>query len=314
MGFVKVVKNKAYYKRYQVKFRRRRENKTDYYARKRLVTQDKNKYATPKYRFVVRITNRDIICQVFSSDMTHDECLCAAYSHELPRFGLPKVGLTNYAAAYATGLLLARRVNAKYGLDFEGVTEVDGEHFQVEPADDDDAPRPFKALLDIGLARSSTGARVFGALKGAADGGLYVPHSVRRFPGSSKGEDGWEYDPEMHKSLIFGGHVGDYMRQLEEEDKEAYQKQFSRYIALSIGADDLEDMYSKVHAAIRAEPNKKRGALELGSFKQRSKAKDAGFTYPKKHFGRVRMSVQQRKNRIKQKLTAMGKTKSSMSA
>ena len=39
MPFVKVVKNKAYFKRFQVKFRRRREGKTDYYARKRLVIQ-----------------------------------------------------------------------------------------------------------------------------------------------------------------------------------------------------------------------------------------------------------------------------------
>jgi large subunit ribosomal protein L5e len=84
---VKVVKDKSYYRRYQVKFRRRRENKTDYYQRKRLVVQDKNKYAAPKYRLVVRVTNRDVICQIFSSDMTHDECLMAAYSHELPRYG-----------------------------------------------------------------------------------------------------------------------------------------------------------------------------------------------------------------------------------
>lgn len=40
------------------------EGKTDYYARKRLVIQDKNKYNTPKYRMVVRFTNKDIICQV----------------------------------------------------------------------------------------------------------------------------------------------------------------------------------------------------------------------------------------------------------
>ena len=64
MGFVKVVKNKAYFKRYQVKFRRRREGKTDYYARKRLVIQDKNKYNIPKYRMIVRVMNRDIICQI----------------------------------------------------------------------------------------------------------------------------------------------------------------------------------------------------------------------------------------------------------
>jgi large subunit ribosomal protein L5e len=67
MPFVKLVKDKAYYKRYQVKYRRRREGKTDYYARKRLVVQDKNKYNSPKYRFVVRFTNTDVICQVVYS-------------------------------------------------------------------------------------------------------------------------------------------------------------------------------------------------------------------------------------------------------
>lgn len=38
-AFVKVQKTKAYFKRYQVKFRRRREGKTDYRARKRLISQ-----------------------------------------------------------------------------------------------------------------------------------------------------------------------------------------------------------------------------------------------------------------------------------
>jgi large subunit ribosomal protein L5e len=64
MGFVKVVKNKAYFKRFQVKYRRRREGKTDYQARRRLTIQDKNKYNTPKYRFVVRFTNKDVITQI----------------------------------------------------------------------------------------------------------------------------------------------------------------------------------------------------------------------------------------------------------
>ncbi|KAJ1061657.1 hypothetical protein K5549_002692 [Capra hircus] len=96
MGFVKVVKNKAYFKRYQVKFRRR-EGKTDYYARKRLVIQDKNKYNTPKYRMIVRVTNRDIICQIAYARIEGDMIVCAAYAHELPKYGV-KVGLTNYAA------------------------------------------------------------------------------------------------------------------------------------------------------------------------------------------------------------------------
>src|SRR4051812_8768233 len=66
MGLVKVVKNRAYFKRFQTKFKRRREGKTDYYARKRLTVQDKNKYNTPKYRLIVRFTNKDIIAQVIS--------------------------------------------------------------------------------------------------------------------------------------------------------------------------------------------------------------------------------------------------------
>ena len=58
MGYIKVLKTAAYSKRYQVKYRRRREGKTDYQARRRLTLQDKNKYNSPKYRLVVRITNK----------------------------------------------------------------------------------------------------------------------------------------------------------------------------------------------------------------------------------------------------------------
>lgn len=43
MGYVKVVKSSSYFSRYQVKYRRRRQGKTDYRARLRLCTQDKNK-------------------------------------------------------------------------------------------------------------------------------------------------------------------------------------------------------------------------------------------------------------------------------
>ena len=63
-GVCESCQEQAYFKRYQVKFGRRREGKTDYYARKRLVIQDKNKYNTPKYRMIVCVTNRDIICQI----------------------------------------------------------------------------------------------------------------------------------------------------------------------------------------------------------------------------------------------------------
>merc|ERR1712048_177737 len=87
MVFVKVIKNKQYFKRYQVKYRRRREGKTDYHRRKNLTCQDKNKYNSPKYRFVVRITNTDVICQIVYAKIVGDVVMCSAYAHELPRYG-----------------------------------------------------------------------------------------------------------------------------------------------------------------------------------------------------------------------------------
>jgi len=46
--------------------------------------------------------------------------------------------------------------------------------------------KPFRAILDYGVRRITTGNRIFGAMKGAVDGGLNVPHSVKRFPGFKK--------------------------------------------------------------------------------------------------------------------------------
>uniref|UniRef100_A0A8C3HH81 60S ribosomal protein L5 n=1 Tax=Chrysemys picta bellii TaxID=8478 RepID=A0A8C3HH81_CHRPI len=70
----------------KITFRRRREGKTDYYARKRSVIQGKNKYNTPKYRMIVRITNRDIICQVKISLLGYlaipKHCLFYLYTKE----------------------------------------------------------------------------------------------------------------------------------------------------------------------------------------------------------------------------------------
>jgi len=254
MPFVKVVKNKAYFKRFQVKFRRRREGKTDFYARKRLVIQDKNKYNTPKYRMIVRFSNTDVSCQIAYARLEGDIVIGAAYSHELPRYGV-KVGLTNYAAAYCTGLLLARRMLQKFNLDtvYEGNTEINGEMYNVE--DNDEGPGAFRACLDVGLARTSTGAKVFAALKGAVDGGLDIPHSEKRFPGYDA--ESKSLNADVHRAHIFGQHVADYMNNLAEEDEEAFKRQFSRYIKLGITADSIEAMYTNAHKAIRADPSPK---------------------------------------------------------
>merc|ERR1711988_2065730 len=253
MGFIKVVKNKAYFKRFQVKYKRRREGKTDYYARKRLVTQDKAKYATPKYRFVVRFTRKDIICQVISSKIKGDVTHWAAYAHELPRYGL-KVGLTNYSAAYCVGLLCARRLLKKYNLDevFVGTEEVTAEYEGCEVEGDDEDRSAFKALLDVGLKPTTLGSKIFAALKGAFDGGLEIPHNEKKFYGYDAEEKA--YDAEEHKERILGGHVKTYMESLQEEEPEEYEAKFSQFVKEDISADDLEDMYLEAHKKIRESP------------------------------------------------------------
>jgi large subunit ribosomal protein L5e len=252
MGFVKVLKNKAYFKRFQVKFKRRRQGKTDYYARKRLTVQSKNKYNTPKYRLIVRFTNKDIICQIAYSRIEGDVVVAAAYAHELPRYGV-KGGLTNYAAAYCTGLLLARRHLKKLKLDdtYKGLEEATGAEYYVEKEGDNAAP--FHCVLDVGLARTSTGAKIFAAMKGVADGGIDIPHSETRFFGYDS--ENKKYDAEAHRGRIMGAHVADYMRSLKDEDEDAYKRQFSKFITAGLTADGLEGMYKAAHAAIRKNPD-----------------------------------------------------------
>lgn len=241
------------------------EGKTDYRARKRLISQDKNKYSSPKYRLVVRLTNKHVICQIVYSEIVGDKVMAYANSAELPRYGLT-AGLKNYAAAYCTGLLVARRLLTKLGLAeiYEGtLTSGDDDYspevvsikpgkrtYYVDELDDD--KNPFHAILDVGIITTSTGSRVFGALKGATDGGLDIPHSEKRFPGYDR--DSKKYDADVHKERIFGEHVAEYMRYLIEEDATKYKTHFKEYIAAEVEPDDVEELYQKVHQKIREDP------------------------------------------------------------
>jgi len=254
------VKGKAYFKRFQVKLRRRREGKTDYRQRRKLITQDKNKYQAHKYRLVVRFSNRFVLCQIVYAEITGDKVLCSAHSSELGKFGL-KVGLKNYAAAYATGLLLARRLLTQLGMNeiYSGVeeptgevisTDVNGRKYFVDSVNEE--KKPFRVFLDVGIKNTTTGAKVFGAMKGASDGGLDIPHNFKRFPGYDRNNK--KYEAESHKARIFGEHVGDYMKEMEEDDEDHYKKHFASYIEEGLSGDDLEELYEKVHTAIREDP------------------------------------------------------------
>lgn len=301
MSFVKVQKNKAYYKRLQVKYRRRREGKTDYHARRKMVAQAKNKYNTPKFRLICRITKRKVICQIAYATIQGDRILTQATSTELTKYGVP-CGHTNYSACYATGLLIARRALDLVGLanSIVGAEEATAEEFHVE--EEDNERRPFKVVLDVGLIRTIAGSRIFGILKGAVDGGLHIPHSVKNFPGYKEPEDrgmDYEYDAPAHLERILGNHVQEYMEMLQEEDPERYKMAFAKFIENDIEPDGVEDMYKACHASIREDPKfVKKEASGVTNTRMGNKIKtSAGVTYTRA----VKMSRKQRYDRVAQK-------------
>jgi len=127
--------------------------------------------------------------------------------------------------------------------------------------------------------------KFFAAMKGATDGGLHIPHGVKRFPGydSEKGE----YKADVHRQHIMGLHVSDYMKHLQSNDDDAYKRQFSHYIKNGITADSIEGMYKKAHAEIRKDPEMKSTMKE--------KPKD----FKQKRWTKAPLSKVQRTERVK---------------
>jgi large subunit ribosomal protein L5e len=307
MAFMKVLKTPAFFKRYQVPKRRRRTGQTDFAARRVMIHQDKNRYNARKYRLVVRITNTKVICQIVYATIIGDRTICQANSQDLAKYGIP-VGLKNYAACYATGLLVARRCLKLMGMDddFKGKEECDGEEFHIEEEETEAERRPFKAILDVGIRRTCVGARVWGALKGAVDGGLHVPHKIKNFPGyeaaEGKGEES-KYEAEAHKAKIFGEHVKDYMESMSEEDSTKYEAHFSKYIAASIDAEGLEDMYTNAHAKIRENPSQpKKDAKKLENKRDGDEITCSGKTYTRCK----KIGLEKRRAKVAEKIKAAG--------
>lgn len=155
--------------RYFVPFRRRREGKTNYYKRSKLVVAEQP-------RMVVRKTNRYIIIQLVRAEADGDKTLVSANSIELKKFGF-KGSCSNTPAAYLTGILFGvRALNNEYS----------------------------GAILDIGLNRATYGAKVFAALKGAVVSGLDVPHNESILPDESRlrGEHIASFAPDRAAGLV----------------------------------------------------------------------------------------------------------------
>lgn len=133
--------------RYKVPFRRRREGKTNYHVRYKLIL-------SKKPRVVVRKSNASTTLQLVVAEMKGDKTLLTVNSRELRDFGYT-FSTGNLPAAYLTGLVFGKKMLA-LGQDM--------------------------GIADIGLHASTRGNRVYAAIKGVVDAGVDVPHSPEVFP------------------------------------------------------------------------------------------------------------------------------------
>jgi len=141
----------ATHPRHKVPFRRRREGKTDYRSRLRLIRSGKP-------RLVVRRSLKHTVVQLVVYDEKGDRVLASSTTGQLRELGWT-VSTGNTPAAYLAGLLAGRRAQRA------SVTE---------------------AILDLGLIRPSKGSKVFAALKGVLDAGIKVPHSDDVLPAEDR--------------------------------------------------------------------------------------------------------------------------------
>lgn len=133
--------------------RRRRENKTDYKARRILLTS-----GIP--RIVVRRTNKYFIIQAVESNEAQDKIITTITSKNLLKNGWDtkmQGSLKSIPAGYLTGILMAKKLNGK-----------------------------GKYIMDLGMGRTIKGSRLFAVVKGLIDGGLDIPANKVVFPSEER--------------------------------------------------------------------------------------------------------------------------------
>lgn len=134
--------------RYHVKPRRRREGKTDYRKRIRIIKSG-------KIRVVVRNSLRNVRVQFVRYNEIGDIILASAISKELNSKFQWKYSTSTTPAAYLTGLLAGKRAIDK------GINE---------------------GILDIGRQIPVAGSKNFAALKGVLDSGIKCTYNNEKIP------------------------------------------------------------------------------------------------------------------------------------
>lgn len=268
------IKKPSYYSRFQTKKRRRREGKTDYTLRRKLIQPNYKTYSNTKYRLVVRTTNKRVILQITRAYLNGDQVLIQADSNELKQFGIT-FGLKNLSAHYLTGLLIGKKI--------QSLKEQNKEEFK----------NIGSIFLDIGLKRSSKGAKVFIAMKGAVDSGLNIPYSCKIFPGFKKGDDNETFDSTLLQEKITGKILKNYMELLFKENQELYNKQFSDFIKLKVDSSNIVQLYESAIEKI----NNFTYQLKENTVKSNNKFKEEA-----KKYQLTKLSLEDRKLNIKNKL------------
>ena len=135
-------------------YRRRMSGETDYRRRLKLLRSG-------NARAVVRVSNTRTVCQVVNWKVDGDKVELSMTGDDLvSRFGWPEGNSRkNVPASYLVGYAMGKAALAA-GHD--------------------------EAVLDIGLAASTPGNRVFSALKGMVDAGLEIPHGDSVLPNDER--------------------------------------------------------------------------------------------------------------------------------
>lgn len=160
---------------YRMHFKRRREGKTNYKRRLKLLS-------SKKPRLVVRKSLKYIRAQIVEFDKKGDKTIVSAFSKELEKLGW-KYSFKNLPASYLTGLLIGKRAIEK------GLKE---------------------AILDIGLYPSTKESRIYACVKGALDAGLKIPVSEEVLPSEERirgehiGKDLPKIFDELKKRILGG--------------------------------------------------------------------------------------------------------------
>ena len=171
--------------------RRRREVRTDYHQRLRLLKSGKP-------RLVARKSNKHTTAQLVTPAPDGDETIASAHSSDLADHGW-EAPTGNLPAAYLTGFLAGKRA-----LDAD-----------VE-----------EAVLDIGLNTATPGNKAFAVQEGAIDAGLDIPHNedvLAEWP-RNRGEHIAEYAEQLDEPLYSGDFDATELPEHFDEVRETLQE------------------------------------------------------------------------------------------